>query len=168
MKQGMDTCIIRNDAGQVVAVNLGADFYSEHEHGIQQLQESLGIKSRKISNGEHCTIKTNLDSKGQKYKLHDSTYKLWGLYVNPIHEIVNWRGITNQGLCDPHKEQIHALWDDRSFAFMVEDKKIVQDFAEAFEKNDISIWIGKSGTFNNGGLIIAIDSRLNKFKKWDH
>lgn len=162
MKQGRNTSIIVNNEFKAVAINLGADFYWEHEHGIQPLQEILGVENRKITKGFDL-IATNLRTKTDNYKFGGESIKLWGLSVNFTDDMKHWKRLMRYGYYNREKESVYSFWDNKSLFFMVEDKKIIEDFYAAFKTNDIKIWLGNLGAFNNEGLIIAIDSKTTNF-----
>ena len=161
MKQGRNTSITRNNAGEVVAINLGVDYYFEHEHGIAPLNECLSIVDRKISKGVHL-IATNLNTPGFVYVYKGVRYNLWGLSANYTDNIAYWRHKLQREYFNLEREPICSFWDRRSFFFMTEDKKLIEDFYKAFTENDIKIWVRQ---VFSPGLVIAIQSRLSQFNK---
>lgn len=209
MRRAYNSSVWRNDSGQVIAVNLGADYCAEHEWGIKPLKESLGIRSfpdnertisdkeiikalepyvsgkerknlglpmRKINSKEvshrsygRYELANNLDTKGVKIVNRDyknktkETYTMWGVHfrwLSPLNDSgYDWKEVCGAWYSKEAEETV-SYWNDSSFAFFSEDKQLVKDIVEAFERSDVAVWTGSSGPFRNGGLIVAIASRL--------
>lgn len=168
MRRGRDGAVWREN-GKVVAVSLGADYCAEHEWGIKGIQRITGIDSalvglpkRVVSPTKEFTIVTNLDTRGALNSNYDSgKEKMWGLALvdSWILEHINlawWKNKSSKS----SKEELVGHWAEQNFCFMMSDKQIIQEFKDAFDRRDIAIWVGASGPFQNGGLIIAIASRL--------
>ena len=197
MRRGREGSFWKNDQGQVIAVNLGADYCAEHEWGISGIQSAFGIQgspavkmqspsvmekvlealslaekkkmgleARKINGLKGFVLKNNLGTKGVTvtsggYKTEKKKHQMYGIYMQNdwmTDREIDWKRVV--GWYDPESEEVCGSWCDRDFAFMVEDKQVIKEFVEAFEKNDVAIWVGGSGPFRNGGLIVAIASRV--------
>jgi hypothetical protein len=108
----------------------------------------------------------NLDTKG----LNDTSgwgkdknrHTFWGLAVMDAwrQSHFDFKENLRENYYNPEREELIGYWGEGDFAVLVEDRSVVQDLVEAFGKKDIAIWVGASGPFQNGGLIIAIASRL--------
>lgn len=192
MRRGREESTWKNDEGQVIALNIGADYCAEHEWGINDLkrdfgipdsdlmhsinpsrldkikaalgfkkEEPVGIATRTISKSD--MIVHNLESGPKKIDKGKGAQKMWGFAAIPKwrHESWDFEGIRD---CwwDPERHEFQGWWAGRSLAVLYPEKEVIRDFVDAFERNDIAIWIGASRLFKNGGLIIAIVSRLPK------
>lgn len=196
MRRARDGEIWKDEEGQVIAINLGADYCAEHEWGIKGLKRKLkvpekpevdlrmstldhiknffgikqpvGVETRNI--GGTFELVTNLGKTPVSYTSTDyktkkkTTFKFWGITTNtPWQGEVDWKRYV--GWYDPEKDGFISHWDEADFMILSEDKTLVQEMYGAFERGDISLWIGGSGPFKNGGLTLAITSRLpDEFK----
>lgn len=190
MRRGRNESTWKNEEGQVIALNLGADYCAEHEWGIKGLQYDLGIPSsdldKEISPSLLVSIRGLLSSKKNpklgierrtiteskclidnlslgpaQIKEGHRRHKMWGiaLIADWMHERWDFSNIRDSWW-DPERSEFMGWWSDRDLAVLHPDKQVIQDFVDAFEKKDIAVWVGASGPFQNGGLIIAIVSRL--------
>lgn len=132
-------------------------------------QKKMGIEARRINGLNGYILKHNLNTKGVNVTIDELGTKkkkkipTWGIYVQNSYysnDEVNWKRIVEW--YNPEKDEICGHWCGNDFAFVTGDKQVVTDLMDAFEKNDIAIFVGSSGPFRNGGLIIAIISRLPK------
>ena len=180
----------KNDENQLLGVNLGADYCAEHEWGIKDIRHMLqinngkevpvwdseerfplflqsGLEKRLISNGstEHLhwveKIKLNdSDKRGKKewsgFLLQNITYRdepsVYGCYASDSQTLV-------------------TAWSEKDFAVLSRNKEEIlklKEIFDAFRQNDIIIWQGGGGVFENAGLCIAIASRMPKsiLKNW--
>ena len=46
MRRSFRSEILKDDNGQVIGINLGADYCAEHEGGIESLERALGIQKK--------------------------------------------------------------------------------------------------------------------------
>lgn len=185
MRRAYNGEVWRDDQLNVVAVNLGSDFCAEHEWGISGIKskfgisskkegvlgsllnsKKLGIDARKItqspSNLVYFDFVIETSSKGKKD--HKSMFGIgmvseWRTGAEPSSEFEHY---IKGAYFEPGREEVLGFWAENKFMFLLESERDVTEFAEAFKKKDIAIWLGSSGPFKNGGLIIAIASRLPK------
>lgn len=125
----------------------------------------FGIDKRRITKGFdnlakfECTIDKIDYSKPKSKKEKLNVYcivvkRLWDQtlkydhYINQMH----WR----EGV------EIFGFWNEEYFLIGLTDEKLRDDLYSAFEKNDIAIWLGGGGVFQNARLVISIVSRLPK------
>ena len=186
MRRGREGKILYGEDGAVIAVSLGADFTAEHEWGIDRIQGLLGIKGasrvdlqlttmerlkeffglQKYDTGIEARTMTkapsvvdNLGTKGVKDKHSGLTF--YGIGIREHYYFdreVDWK--TYVDWFNKDREELIGHWSGDRFLFMCPDKKVVQEFKDAFDRMDIAVWVGGSGPFQNGGLVIAIASRV--------
>lgn len=186
MRRAYDGKVWRDDQLNIIAVNLGADFCAEHEWGVSGIKDRLGISNQKpgVINALIGKEKIGIDSrkitKGGDEVLSFTTEIEVGSGRNKKKKQMFGLGLTNRYRMsnedpardfdhyvksvyfDAEKEEIAAFWSESRFMFITESDRDVNDLLEAFKNNDIAIWVGASGPFRNGGLTIAIVSRLPK------
>jgi hypothetical protein len=127
------------------------------------LKQPVGLETRTMRSG--LELVTNLGEKPVSYTSTDyktkkkTTFKFWGITTyKPWSGSVDWKGYV--GWYDPERESFISQWDEGDFMILSEDKDLIQELYDVFVKGDISVWIGGSGPFKNGGLTLAIASRL--------
>jgi hypothetical protein len=136
---------------------------SSKKVGVEARQMTRMLPTRKLID--------NLNTDGVKvtsgYGKNKKEHLMWGLALIPDYVFERFdfsRSLVSH--YNPEKEELIGHWGEDDFGFICEDRQVVEDMKEAFEKNDIAIWTGRSGPFQNGGLVIAIASRLPEwFKK---
>lgn len=122
----------------------------------------LGIDSR--TQTKEVFVAHNLDTKGAKgisgYGKGKKKHTLWGFTLKSFYYNFDFNETYKNEYYSPENEDLIGYWDSSDFAVLLEDKEIAQEFVNAFSRKDIAVWVGASGPFRNGGLIIAIASRL--------
>jgi len=183
MRRGNDASVWRDDSGKAIAFNLGADYCAEHEWGIEGIQRTLGIKSngkrpfsswwklftgkineifgiekRSMTSGENQVL-----SFETKVKLDRTQVTMWCLGLGRYGKVEqkDFDYLLRHVFWMDGKELV-GYWDEDQFFIISPNKEDIQELADAFSKKDISIWVGGAHVFKNGGLIIAINSRLPK------
>jgi len=183
MRQGYEGTLWKDESGAVIGVNLGSDFCAEHEWGISGINTAfgitptkttlcglvtkpkLGIASRTITKGADQVEKVELIvTQWSKDKaISRIPKKLFGVAQKSSWRVTqDYSWLTKSSSWDPTKDEVLGFWAESRFLFLVEHESIADAIAEAFKNNDIAIWTGGSGPFKNGGLVIAIASRLPK------
>lgn len=189
MRRAYNPSVWRDDQLNIIAVNLGADFCAEHEWGIDGIKRRFGITPQKsgilntIIGSEkvgidlrtvtqttedlvqfNTTVETWTDrKKGSKQMYGIGMLSPYRTGSDPQKEFDHY---VKRSHFDPQKEEVLGFWAESRFMFMSESERDINEIAEAFKNKDIAIWVGASGPFKNGGLIIAIVSRLPEdFKK---
>lgn len=186
MRKGRDTEVVEHK-GKIVGVNLGADFVSEHEWGIDKIRQKLGIdgnmikaslNSDCISTVKEALTKAKTETPGYfRRKMSKLPERYAKLYDNldtdgiKIKEKTFWflSLFSSYSDSDPAEDfwkkligypddKLQTAWDESSFFFATTDKKLIQRFKKAFEEKDIAIFLGGGGPFQNGGLKIFIYS----------
>lgn len=158
--------------GDVFAgVNLGADYCTEHECGINDINIAFGIKADAIGIDRYTITNAPKESKAYVFtpiltttKFSDRKMKWIGLYFNTEHYQKSDSKI-KEYLPKPYKyteDEICAAWDSKSFGIVVHNSKkwIIEELMNAIENKDLTIGVGPSGPFQNGGLKLLIASRI--------
>lgn len=141
-----------------------ADFTSEHEWGVKDLYDSLGVDSEKLGvDGRTITSAECLSlMQGEK-----------GLYL--YANVYGWDKDTAERLDKHHELHTHSkadvpvdsAWSERTFCILAkgdETKSALEEIYQAAQTNDFALWIGGGGNnpFDRGGLVIAIKSRISQ------
>jgi len=159
--------------GEVIGINLGADFTSEHEWGIKGIKQSfgveseskeLGIEARMISNcPDNLLFVEGITIKKKKY-FGLICLSRYGYEYYIKEKKISILDIIKQSELTPYDKDINCAWDENTFGILVEAKfeNEIKQIYEAFKKKDIVIGIGSSHAFMNGGLKFAIVSKLPK------
>lgn len=157
MRAGCDPEFIRNTSGRIFAINLGADFVSEHEWGISGLRNALGIKFNAGFIG--CCMSEKFDK------------KCWQWFNSPEQMIFGfWNPYQANYVVGPENmprdlndyNPINTAWDENSFGIMlrkptVEIREFICELYKAAQDKGIAIMFGGTGSpFGNAGLVIAI------------
>lgn len=164
MREGRNNGLLIID-GELIGVNLGADHVAEHEWGIKGIRNKLGIDTSKIgleqrkvskeSNSLHWLDSIQLNKKDKKDKSRWS-----GIYFGTIYD-----GEDPYINASAYGRDFLTLWDESGFCVMSSDPDKIDKLKiihSAFAKNDIAIWLGGGGPFQNAGLCVAIASQLPK------
>jgi len=127
------------------------------------VKQPVGLETRTMRSG--LELVTNLGEKPVSYTSTDyktkkkTTFKFWGITTyKPWSGSVDWKGYVEW--YDPEREPFISQWDEGHFMILSQDKDLIQELYDAFKEGDIAVWIGGSGPFKNGGLTLAIASRL--------
>lgn len=151
-------------------MNLGADYATEHELGIGDLKMKLGVSKsgvgleiRKVKDASQVVWYEGNDFVG----IHTQLIKN---YSTGNHYQFHERGRVDSTQTCPG---LYAGWDSGSFYVMakLDDKKTIKHLKalyEAFQNNDVCMWLGGGGVFKNAGLCFGIISRMPKevFEQW--
>lgn len=176
MRQGNENGIILNEQGQIVAVNLGADYCAEHEWGIRRIQikfgfglndSHFGLERRKITKSSTellwvPEVKFEYFVRPRSRKL----LKFAGLFYDGYNDSIEKAAdcVKRTAYASPEKDLI-SLWCESEFCVMAHKPEQIaqlQEVYNAFASNDIAIWRGGGHVFKNAGLCIAIASRLSQ------
>lgn len=170
MRRAFNSSIWRADDGTIIALNLGADYCAEHEWGISGIlnkfginRDKLGIAGRTITRGGDSIIttseKVDIWTRGQKNK--KAAKPVYGItFALPYSSGNDFSWLLKGAYWEPEKTELLSYWSESRFLALLENESDVKVFQEAFLNNDIAFWIGGGGPFQNGGLCIAIVSRL--------
>lgn len=151
--------------GELVGINLGADYCAEHEWGIKGIKSKLGIDSSKLGLEQRKMSRQSSDLHWlEKFQLNKNDKK----------DKSRWSGIYFQHIYNGDEPYIRAsaygndfltLWCEDGFCALSSDPTKIEQLKtvhDAFSNNDIAIWLGGGGPFQNAGLCVAIASKLPK------
>lgn len=166
MRRSFNSDFLTNDNGEIIGINLGADYCAEHEWGIRGIKRSFklnddekvfGIKKRIINVIPETLVFKEVKIKNKKH------YVLVLLrYIDDINE--DYKKWLPSDLIPYNKQDLSCAWNENSFGILVTSKykKEIQLLYNAFLNKDITIGISPSQAFKNGGLIFTIASELPK------
>ena len=145
---------------EIIGLNLGADFVSEHEWGIDSIKYICGIGKNDVDGVDRYAItkKPNIlfNTKDAcsafclKRSVFDDRKETAFSYIDDY-------------MIQLDEKQFNAAWNSSNFLIHSSDTKIKEflgKLKEAFVKKDVVIFTGASGVFKNGGLVVAIKSKL--------
>ena len=170
MRRSHDSEWWLGDNGELIGINLGADFTSEHEWGIKGINRSLGITDDVSILG----IKKRTVSKFPQDNIIFESCKINKQNYTVLLLIDSWiiEEYKNKPMKDwlssevkPYRdEDLVCAWDEKSFGILVSDKykNELQTLYKAFQDKDIAVGIGGGHAFKNGGLKFTIVSKLPK------
>ena len=169
MRRAYNSEFWKGENGELIGINLGADFVSEHEWGIKGIARSfditndesvLGIKRRMINEfPESNMIFTQCKIGRKNYTaLIFESYHRFNEYKDKIKECLP------SDLKPYGDEDLVCAWSERSFGILASNKhkEELEILYKAFQDKDIAIGIGGSHAFKNGGLKFTITSKLPK------
>lgn len=161
MRAGRDQEMLELE-GKLVGVNLGADYCAEHEWGIKGIQRELGIDITKLGLDKRRISNVSKDLEWLE-NIQIGSYKKdkarWsGIWFGKVYSGGHYFDSSAYG-------DLYSQWSENGFCILASTpEKVAQlkQVYEAFARNDIAIWLGGGGVFQNAGLCIAIASNLPK------
>lgn len=164
MRAGIKDSGYLYDGNEFIGVNLGWDYCSEHEIGINRLKNDFDIcgSSKEVLGLEASKIR--LIPKNFSFHIkNDKTYLVYNSYWMCDGNIEDIDKIIIQEHYDTNKELL-CSWDERSFGIRTigkDGREKLTALLKAFEKKDIVIFLGGSkNPFANSGLNICIYSKI--------
>lgn len=134
-------------------VSLGADFVAEHEWGIKNLTDALGIKKeglgiekRRVTNGEivHMLGDDNLYVTARCYGQKKTVEEL-----NAVNE---WSF---------RNEETVAAWDEEGFLIRTKTEQgKLKELYEALKNGNAAVWLGGGKFLENAGLNVCIIDKV--------
>lgn len=177
MRRGMDAEVFVED-GKLYGFNLGADFTSEHEWGIDKLKRVFGVTNTKKKLLGTIAPVLGVDARTITEKPTDMLHygeitlqkKKYSFLVCFNSYFTKIEKITADMLKSfeiyPFREDRHIFtaWDDGSFGILVDEtyKKELADLYDAFNKKDIVFGMGRGNVFKNSGLLLIVRSAMSK------
>jgi hypothetical protein len=173
MRRGYECKFLENENGEFFGINLGADFCAEHEYGIKNIcqafklseeKDCFGIEKRRINfiPEEFIFEKVKLKNKNYFALIYDiSTFCMRQLRQNNSSSAKDW--ISGE-IFPRNNDDLTCAWDGRGFGVLAskEHKDKINLLHQAFLSNDVAIGVSGSGVFSNGGLVLAIISKMDK------
>lgn len=165
MRKGRDNGILVEN-NVLLGVNLGADHCAEHEWGIKGIKRHLGIDESKMG------LDKRIVSSGAQAIETGRLRFVEDYVIGKGKTKTKWSGI----VCDPYDTDLWYLntyvdsdlisfWNENGFCVVSSNKdKVAQlrQIFEAFKTNDVAVWLGGGGVFQNAGLVLGIVSHLPK------
>lgn len=164
MRRGQDNAWMEDENKQMIACNLGADFTAEHEFGIKDLFQTLGVSNDegivgieryRIRDPKMDQIAFIEENKNRaaliclKYQC-DMKYLAEQKLDNYCHgELSFW----------PKDKELTTAWDGNSFGIRVQrpvNIKRIKRLYEAIKNKNAAVWLGGGHVFQNAGLVIGI------------
>lgn len=179
MKPAMNPTWLKDDAGKVIALNLGADFTAEHEWGINELRRTLGIdgvveqrfaREKPKYKKPHGMARRKI-ARHESVKLYLYDDKAVLLCESPLNLKYLDDDIKKVGLKKAIEKHPHGLprynalgtaWDEGSFGVYGQGAEVdlIKDLYKAFQDDNVAVWIGgRQLAFENGGLILCVVDR---------
>lgn len=172
-----------NKSGEFCGVNLGSDFTSEHEWGIDGIKASFGVNN---------TIKKRMPgSRLFSFIFKEKTVQLFGIDARKMttrpngFTVLNKDGVRGIGHYDWNYDNLAdrwfgsymkdavrlikdkdlafvAWWSSKGFFIASRDTSKLDAIMQAIVDKDLAFILGSRKVFSNGGLILAIASKLDR------
>jgi len=155
--------------GSFMGVNLGADFTAEHEFGIKQLNECLGIQDRIVMGMDRYRVGKVAEGVITLMEEKNETALV-------IEQPSTWR--KRDKINDVSREltfsyyddslDFATAWDEGSLGIRVKGEnniKKLKRIHEALLNGDAAVWLGGGHVFDNAGLVIGIISLIPQAMK---
>lgn len=173
MRRGYECKFLENGNGEFFGINLGADYCAEHEYGIKDVcqafklnkdEKCFGIENRRIHfiPEEFIFEKVKLKNKNYFALIYDiGTFCMRQSKQSTSNSAKDW--ICSE-IFPRNNDELTCAWDGRGFGVLVskEHKDKIDLLHQAFLNNDVAIGVSASGVFSNGGLVLAIISKMDK------
>jgi len=168
MRASFDGQVLLRKKKIFFGINLGADFCAEHEWGIKSLHRKLGVPETGIGLEKRRVIKPKVVwFEGQTYVGLNSEVLQYGDKERTLEDS-SVLSFIRRSSC----EDIYCGWDETSFYILTKrnskNVKLLKELFEAFQKDDVCVWLGGGGVFNNSGLSFGIISKMSQdvFDTW--
>lgn len=172
MRRGHDSSWMEDDNKQMIAINLGADFTAEHEWGIKELHQTLGVtddenvmgmeryRIRKPKMDNIVLIEENKNNAALiclQYQ-SDMKYLAGQKFDKMFHGELNFHG----------DEELATAWDGKTFGVRVNrpvNIKRIKRLYDAINNKEAAIWLGGGHVFRNAGLVIGLINSIPEHLK---
>jgi hypothetical protein len=167
MRSAHDNGLLK-EGEKLIGINLGADFVSEHEWGIKGIRQLFGMKETGHGLAKRTATKTPV---ARDWKTMQMVNGARLIETKKETILVVGEGQIPEDIKDVHRcfnlgrydDKLVTAWDDKSFGINAEKKEeceAVRALHAAILNNDVAIWVGGAGVFQNGGLIVCIASAI--------
>jgi len=169
MRRGRNSGLLKNPSGQLMGINLGADYCAEHEWGIKELRKMFKMDENALGIAKR-TITALPESKAWGSEVSRSLVRLVEtktksvLLVGDYCTREDW-DMKRSELSGYGNDMLVTAWDEKSFginATTEKDRAAVKEIYNAMMNKDLAIWLGGGGVFENAGLVLVIVSRIPK------
>jgi hypothetical protein len=160
MRRSRETSIIRDDNGVVIGVTMKADFTAEHEWGIKDLKNTLGVNDTKLG------IKGRIINNCGRlfyFKTNKGAYLCVPGYFDPKPE-----NLDKEGELHGWRETLSSAWSGQDMYIYAKGEKDVLALEEIYkqaQKKNVAIGLGGAdprNPFDRAGLNIMIVSNMPK------
>lgn len=172
------TELVRNpEGGHIIGFSLGADFCAEHEWGIKELKQRLGLPDKKVLDGWQDMIVpaaavSELEFfENKEYSILRTTDR-WN--EEPIEKSIE-RQFYLKSMKKYSKERFEktdffAAWDSKHFMVVANSdvaRRNLKKLYEAFGKGNVVLSMMRGGVFSNGGINLSFNDRVPEQTKID-
>jgi hypothetical protein len=172
--------IHRLEDGTLLGINLGADYCSEHEWGIERLRSDYGmndaadgIARRQVTRvpADHILFDT-INLKQTDYTSRKTSRSKWHGLLSFAYPLPVALGndpklsddVVQRCELNPYGDDaITGAWDERSFGFLVKDESVTAEIYSAIQRHDLCIGLFNGASWNpfsRSGLGLLIASRI--------
>lgn len=167
---------LKNKAGEICGLNLGADYCAEHEWGIDALKSLLGIDDSNPSGLESRRIKTLPEENvfildevkkkktGKTILMIEGRYVIAGVKADLKSMDSRIKPYAPRGT----QPDLATSWGKGGLCVIAskeEDKQNLRVLISALKAGDVALWLGGGGVFQNSGLCLGIISKVDEESK---
>lgn len=168
---------LTNENGEFCGVDLGSDFCSEHESGIDLIRAAFnidGIVKKKVTKIFGLPVRTKDEPNfGLSARLINTVPKQFVHGIAGKHRFVGFYDsmfakwidtLVKDAIRDMRLRKgsdFVAYWCDRGFLIVSDDQAKILELKEAFYAGNIAIFKGNSAFISNPGLVIAIATKID-------
>lgn len=169
MRSSQKEPIFLEEKNNFFGINLPADYCAEHEWGIKSIKQLFGIPELKITEEPFGLVRRK-STKVPEIEFIDD-----GKHLHLILRKYSFqKGQIPFGLCVYCNCSMGSAWDGDEFGIIVDKKnkdccEKLTKIKEAIDNNDVCVFLGGGGVFENAGLNIVIASKIpqENIKKWE-
>lgn len=172
MRRGNDNSWLEDENKQMVAINLGADFTAEHEWGIEDLYQTLGVKNdEKVMGIERYRVRKPIMDGIIFIEENKNNAALVCLqYVSDVKYLAGQKldKMFNGSLNLYGDSELATAWSGKSFGIRVKrpvNVKRIRRLYDAIQNKEAAVWLGGGGVFQNAGLCIGIINAIPEHLK---
>lgn len=162
MRRANDSELITDADDKVIGINLGYDFCSEHERGIKDILDALGVSIGEVA-------EENFGIKGRTTTRFDENSFFFE--QNETHTCLTFEPRSGQdpqgwdnGELGSTPNEITSAWDGCSFGIVManEYSGFLSELYEAFKRHDVAVGLsGDDNSFANAGFALIIASNFS-------
>jgi hypothetical protein len=173
---------VLDDHQNLMGMFLPADYCAEHEWGIESLQWSFGINKHLITQPPFGIMRRKATKVPVDFIYNERRGKLiqavmtvgWRDYMFSKEDFEKniFNNLPQELNFKWDDREVRSAWDGKSFGIRVKGIKHVRNLRKimrAIHENNVCVFVGGTGPFNNGGLCVAIANALpeNIAKQWE-
>lgn len=163
MRRGNNPAIIINE-NTVVGVSLSADFCAEHEWGIAGIKHAFGISESESVYGIQRRTITKVPGSLAWVSYTKEKERWEGFIYRSFYFDSPSKAASQSSELVSYKSTLAAAWSEDDFAVVSSEKERQEVLKEIFSNfarlNIVIMLAGKSTSFDNSGLVIAIADRI--------